>query len=389
MENVLIVGLSHVTELYIKCVGSMAMGRIHIEGVLEEDPEKMGRFIHFTKVIGQPRDLTSLMGMFNVHGVKIDRIVVTVPFKDLSDESREVLLRYEKSGVIKLDLFEERLGFGLNNIEPAPNQNAMLETSAVERVIAKPTFLDNQYETLKRTMDLVGAATLLLLLSPLFLIVSLLVAYDVGVPLIFWQERPGKRGKPFRVLKFRTMRSGHDRKGNFIPDEERTSFIGQLMRRARMDELPQLYHILIGQMSFVGPRPLLMKYQPEARGARLSVRPGVTGWAQINGGNLLSAEEKNVLDMWYLRNASLLLDLKIIFRTLQIAVQGDGDISNCRSRAAIRMAFSDYHRSLVGKQSGVLISEPSDGVIATGKDEGGNQSVDDDVLSDDTDRLAG
>ena len=121
------------------------------------------------------------------------------------------------------------------------------------------------------------------------------------------------------------------------------------MRRSRMDELPQLYHILIGEMSFVGPRPLLMKDQPSAINDRLSVRPGVTGWAQINGGNLIGVEEKNALDMWYLRNATPLLDLKIIFRTLQIAIKGSGDKIDRRSRAAIRMALSAYRRNIEGQ----------------------------------------
>ena len=362
-ESVLIVGLSHVTELYLQCVRSMAGESISVEGILEDNQEMMGRLFSFTKVIGQPRELSSILAMFNVHGVTINRVVVTVPFMQLSEESREVLLRFERSGAIELDMFEERLGFkSYIPAEPEPTigeageaagrcSASVRRLATVESSMAMP-FPDRHYKVLKRVMDVVGAAFLIVMGLPVFLLVSLFVAYDVGAPLIFWQERPGKNGKLFRVLKFRTMHSGHDRFGNIIPDEKRTSKIGHLLRRARMDELPQLYHILIGEMSFVGPRPLLMKFQPNSTEQRLSVRPGVTGWAQVNGGNLLSAEEKNALDMWYLNHTSLAFDVKIIFKTLLVAMQGNGDRLDSKSRAAIRMAF--YEQRRLGASSGQL-----------------------------------
>ena len=324
-ESVLIVGVGKITELYLQCVRSLAADRFKIEGILDENANLKGRSIKFIEVLGRPEDLRDVFSTLTVHGVKIDRIVITKPFMSLSAESRETLVRYERLGAIKLDMFEERLGFTPPE-EPASlasmaTQSTPQETQAIQ-CLDRPSFLNGHCDRIKRAVDIAGSAALGIALFVPGLIVAMIVAYDVGLPVIFWQERPGKDGKPFRVLKFRTMRKGHDRYGNKVPDEERTSLIGRAIRRFRLDELPQLFHIFIGEMSFVGPRPLLVKDQPMHSQTRLAVRPGVTGWAQINGGNLISIEEKQALDMWYIHHASLWLDIKIIFLTLQTVVKG-------------------------------------------------------------------
>lgn len=195
------------------------------------------------------------------------------------------------------------------------------------------------YWRMKRAIDLVGAACLAIVLAPLGAVIAALVAIDVGIPVTFWQQRPGALGRPFRMCKFRTMTDAHDGAGMRIPDEQRVTALGRILRRTRLDELPQLYNILRGEMSFVGPRPLLPADQPAQPSARLAVRPGLTGWAQVAGGRTISASDKAALDAWYIANASLALDLRIIIRTAGIVVSGDRV-----NPTAIRRAWVDLRR---------------------------------------------
>ena len=176
---------------------------------------------------------------------------------------------------------------------------------------------------MKRGLDAVAALTVLVLLSPILFFVALAVAASIGSPVVFWQRRPGRRGRPFHLYKFRTMRSAHDPERKCLQDTHRTSKVGKFMRRTRLDELPQLINILRGDMSFVGPRPLLPRDQPQACGARLLVLPGLTGWAQVVGGRDIAPDDKAALDVWYVRNASLLLDLGIMARTVPIILFGE------------------------------------------------------------------
>jgi lipopolysaccharide/colanic/teichoic acid biosynthesis glycosyltransferase len=176
---------------------------------------------------------------------------------------------------------------------------------------------------MKRVIDIAGAICITLALAPVSVLVVVLVAIDVGFPLVFWQLRPGRHGRRFKLFKFRTMRPAHDADGSRVPDPLRSSSIGNFLRRSRLDELPQLYNILLGEMSFVGPRPLLPVDQPQWQHSRLVVRPGLTGWAQVNGGRDISPEDKAALDIWYIVNASLSLDIVILLRTLVMLVLGE------------------------------------------------------------------
>ena len=153
--------------------------------------------------------------------------------------------------------------------------------------------------------------------------ITLLIAIDVGLPVVFWQSRPGRYGRPFKLYKFRTMRAPHDEQGNRIPDQHRVSKLGALLRLTRLDELPQLYNILVGEMSFVGPRPLLITDHEPGTHDRLLVRPGLTGWAQVNGGRKLAPEDKAALDIWYVAHLSLILDFRIVLRTLLLLYSGE------------------------------------------------------------------
>jgi sugar transferase EpsL len=182
-------------------------------------------------------------------------------------------------------------------------------------------------EPVKRALDLFLVVPAIILLSPLLASVALLVWLTMGHPVLFRQRRAGLRGTPFTLLKFRTMTNARGATGNLLPDGERLTRLGRFLRRTSMDELPALFNALRGDMSLVGPRPLLMdyleRYSPEQM-RRHEMRPGITGWTQINGRNALSWEEKFALDVWYIDNWSLRLDLKILFMTAWKVVLGKG-----------------------------------------------------------------
>lgn len=171
---------------------------------------------------------------------------------------------------------------------------------------------------LKRAFDLVAVACALVVLSPLLAAIALLTGWLSGLPVIFAQDRPGRGGKPFRILKFRTMKDARDAGGQLLRDAERLTPFGRFLRSTSLDELPELVNVLKGDMSLVGPRPLLMEYLPlytPEQARRHEVRPGITGWAQVNGRNALTWEEKFNLDVWYVDNRSFWLDLKILWMT--------------------------------------------------------------------------
>ncbi len=180
---------------------------------------------------------------------------------------------------------------------------------------------------MKRLLDFTVAFFGLAILLPLLLFLAILVLFYHGRPILFGQIRPGLNGMPFRMFKFRTMRTAFDSKGNVLPDSERLTKFGNFLRASSLDELPELWNVLTGDMSLVGPRPLLMEYlelyTPE-QARRHEVRPGVTGWAQVNGRNAISWEEKFILDVWYVENRSLKLDVKILFMTVKKVFMREG-----------------------------------------------------------------
>jgi len=170
----------------------------------------------------------------------------------------------------------------------------------------------------KRIFDFIASLCGLILLMPVFLIVSILVAINLGRPVFFTQKRPGLDKKPFKMIKFRTMTNGKAENGELLPNEKRMTAFGSYLRSASLDELPELINVLKGDMSLVGPRPLLMDYLPyfsERQLRRHEVKPGITGWAQVNGRNAIDWDQKLELDVWYVENRTNLLDLKILFLT--------------------------------------------------------------------------
>ncbi len=180
---------------------------------------------------------------------------------------------------------------------------------------------------IKRFIDIFSVVILSLLLSPVLLITALFIYKKLGSPILFLQIRPGRNGKPFRMIKFRTMKDRCDEKGNPLPDEQRLTSFGLKLRATSLDELPGLWNVLKGDMSLVGPRPLLMEYLPlysPEQARRHEVRPGITGWAQVNGRNAISWEQKFEYDVWYVDNQSFWLDIKILWLTVKKVFVRDG-----------------------------------------------------------------
>lgn len=180
---------------------------------------------------------------------------------------------------------------------------------------------------LKRAFDIAASASALVVLSPVLAITAHKVKKELGSPVLFRQTRPGLHGKPFEMIKFRTMKDATDKEGNALPDSERLTEFGKKLRASSLDELPELWNVLKGDMSLVGPRPLLMEYLPlynAEQAKRHNVRPGVTGYAQVNGRNSLSWEDKFKLDTWYVEHQSFLLDMKILLKTVKKVLIKDG-----------------------------------------------------------------
>jgi lipopolysaccharide/colanic/teichoic acid biosynthesis glycosyltransferase len=179
----------------------------------------------------------------------------------------------------------------------------------------------------KRLFDLLASAMGLLILALPLALLAWQVRRKLGSPVLFTQVRPGLQGKPFRMVKFRTMTDDSDGNGNLMPDEKRMTKFGSFLRKSSLDELPELWNVLMGDMSLVGPRPLVMQYLPlysKEQSRRHEVKPGITGWAQINGRNLISWRERFDLDVWYVDNKNMILDLKILWKTFLIVISRNG-----------------------------------------------------------------
>lgn len=345
-ENVLVVGLNRVTELYLESVAEFAADRVAIAGLLGRGEQHSGRLVQSQKILGTPREIERVLQDLELHGIFVNRIVITMPFDHLTPEARDALLRVEAASDIRLDFFAERVGLP----PPLTAESRQLARRVTPLDPAPATFLisdahfkairQRPYWRVKRAIDFSAALALLVVMLPLMLLFGLLIAVGVGTPVAFWQVRPGLLGHPFKVLKLRTMSDAYDADRRRVPDEDRHFAVGTLLRRTRLDELPQLFNILSGEMSFVGPRPLLPIDQPEGYAARLLVRPGLTGWAQVHGGREVRAIDKAALDVWYVENASLWLDLRIIALTVPMVLFGER-----ANKARIDQTWLDLQRA--------------------------------------------
>lgn len=204
---------------------------------------------------------------------------------------------------------------------------------------------------MKRFSDLVFSLIVLTIAIIPMLIVALVIRFTMGSPVIFKQQRPGLHGNPFYVFKFRTMTDERDASGELLPDEDRLPKVGEVIRKLSLDELPQLFNVLKGDLSLVGPRPLLMEYLPlynAEQARRHEVRPGITGWAQVNGRNAISWEERFKLDVWYVDNRSLWLDIKILIMTVGKVFKREG--INQDGQATMEKFMGNEKRKVSGNE---------------------------------------
>ena len=337
-KNVILIGLNDWSVLVMKFLKAHFPERWRVVALLDEETRWFGHSVNGVQVFGPPEQLEALIEEFATHGVCIDLVAVGGVVDGLSEEA----------------LAEINCICARRNLELAsfPDLSAVCFAKGVVRSTLKnsdagsksgvfPDIRLSPYFRLKRLLDAVAAAFLILLLLPLLAIAALLVIIDVGSPVLFWQERVGWAGRKLQIYKLRTLQPPFDRRGQKIPEEQRTSWIGRMLRKTRIDELPQLLNVLVGDMSLIGPRPLLPEDQPPNSAVRLTVRPGITGWAQVNGGLHLSPTEKDALDVWYIYNASLWLDLRIVWMTFFSFLNGDRRSEKALLQARIIRAGAD------------------------------------------------
>jgi len=323
-QHVLIIGASRLAWFFSKILEELAPGEFQIVAILDEQPKMQHRSLNGYPIIGAPLHLSKIIDEYAMHGVSVDKVILAVPSEELSGVAWRQVTQTCSARNIGLEVLSEQLIPGLfksprkSFIEgPAPVDAQSFEPSEVT------TLIDRPFWKIKRVIDFTIALSMAVLLSPVILAAVVLALLDVGMPVVFWQQRAGRNGAPLYLYKFRTLQTLFDRRTQQKRDAQYPSSIGQFLRATRLDELPQIWNILAGDMSLIGPRPLLPVDQPKDTGLRLSVRPGITGWAQVCGGKLISAVEKNALDEWYIRHASLALDIIIGARTVWMVLRGD------------------------------------------------------------------
>ena len=313
MEAVIVVGATRLAWFYSMMVDELSSQQRRIVGVVDERPQLLNRTLNGHSIVGLPKDLPKIIDEYASHGVEVRKIAVAANPNDLTEDTRQNIRTVCQGRGIPIDWLHETF---VGSLQEAPRSGA--PSGDLARAAAV-----RPYWKIKRPIDILVAVAMMITLAPLTILVAVLVMIDVGFPVVFWQQRIGRYGRSFHLYKFRAMRSRFSRKGQPIPESERLSVLGRLLRWNHVDEIPQLFNILTGDMSLVGPRPLLQVDQPDNAAIRLQVRPGLTGLAQINGGTSLSANEKNALDEWYIEHASLWLDLKIMLRTVWVTIRGN------------------------------------------------------------------
>jgi lipopolysaccharide/colanic/teichoic acid biosynthesis glycosyltransferase/glycosyltransferase involved in cell wall biosynthesis len=305
---VLLYGCGPMASLFIGAVQSTPGTSVRLVGIVDDAGIPPGRSVHNVPVLGAPTDLDRVVADLAVQGIHPQRLVITRTAECLSPERRIVVESWSARHRVALHFLPDLLEVPAAQVASAPASG--------------PSPCDRAYFRIRRPIEVSVSALALLVLMPLIGLIALAVLVDRGRPILFRQVRPGRSMRPFTLYKFRTMRGPRDARGAPLRDQERTSPLGRVLRRTRLDELPQLLNVVRGEMSFIGPRPLMRHELPDHDIERIAVRPGITGWAQVNGGKRLSVEDKIALDSWYLRNAGPWLDLRILCRTLKMMVLG-------------------------------------------------------------------
>jgi lipopolysaccharide/colanic/teichoic acid biosynthesis glycosyltransferase len=308
-ERLILIGANGHASAFIRLLSTYASQRQPVIAILDDSAGMVGRAFAGVQILGAPHELDAVIDEFAIHGVHTDRVVIAGEADLLSPAVLRKVERICQRRQIALSLLPRMIGV----TEWMPSAGSA-EASTSETL---PT---PRYLRLKRALDVLGSLVLIVLLSPILFVAGLLVFVDIGRPILFWQERMGWRGRAFLIYKFRTLRAPFNSGGAPNLTARQPSAIGRLLRATRIDELPQLFNVLLGDMSLIGPRPLLPEDQPANTVIRLSVRPGVSGWAQVHGGKLVTKEEKELLDEWYVRNVSFWLDLRIAWMTLKLVL---------------------------------------------------------------------
>ena len=316
LEHVIMIGSTKLTFLFVSFLAAYCPGQRRVIALLDGGSGMIGRTVSGIRIVGSPDHLQPIIDEFAEHGISTDRVVVGGDEDTLSEDTLKEVQRVCGQRQIPLDFVPKLVG--LTALEPR------VEPKATLTPIPPPCVAISRYFTWKYALDFASAATMLVVCAPFLLLAGGLALLDVGWPILFWQQRLGVRGRPFVIYKLRTLRPPFDQLGDPIPDSKRLSWVGTILRRTRLDELPQLFNVLVGDMSLIGPRPLLPRDQPANPHVRLMIRPGITGWAQVNGGTLLSPSEKESLDDWYVQNASFWLDLRILLKTAAVMLWGQG-----------------------------------------------------------------
>src|SRR6266545_4037201 len=323
-ERIIVIGANPFAASFIQLLRVYAPTHQPVIAILDGDAGMIGRAISGVQVFGAPHELDAIITEFSIHGVETSRVVIAGESDSLGPAVLQEVERICQSRQIGLTFLPRMLGV---------TESAAIESASIP--ISAPAVPVSPYFLVKRGIDIVGSSALLVLFLPLLTVAGLLVLLDVGPPVLFWQERLGWKRRSFLIYKFRTLRAPFDADGKPTLVAREPSAIGRFLRATRIDELPQLLNVLLGDMSLIGPRPLLPEDQPDNSHVRLSVRPGITGWAQVNGAKLVSKEDKEKLDEWYIRNASMWTDLRIIGMTLGLML---------RSRLSSREAAADAHQ---------------------------------------------
>jgi lipopolysaccharide/colanic/teichoic acid biosynthesis glycosyltransferase len=319
-ENLILIGLNDLSVSFLNFLNAAARDTKRVIAVLDTEQRWIGRAVNGVGVLGKPAHLNAIIEEFAVHGVFTNRVAVAgrpdiVSDQDLAEVRRVCAQR-------NLDLIFLNSSFGVDRAQPE-DRTADAEFGHLTTNDVAPALVVSSYFRVKPLIDFFVSLVVIVGSAPLWLLAAPMAWLFVGSPIFFWQQRMGLGGRRFDLYKVRTLRPPFERSGQKVSESERLSFAGRLLRATRLDELPQLLNVLVGDMSFVGPRPLLPQDQPANPVGRLRVRPGITGWAQVNGGGLLSADEKEALDRWYIRNATLWLDLRIIALTALMMIRGD------------------------------------------------------------------
>jgi lipopolysaccharide/colanic/teichoic acid biosynthesis glycosyltransferase len=312
-SHTLLIGANSFSASYLKMLDAFNVDRTNIVAVLDHNPKLFGRSVLGHPIIGPPSAIARVISEYRVHGVDVDRVLIC-DNRPKEDSVWNEIEQYCDLTKVELKFLSDVLGFELVETIEDKDESEEPEGSKGHRLA-------------KRAFDLLICVAMAIAISPIVTLIAIGVTVDLGWPIIFWQKRIGYRGHPFLVFKFRTLHAPYDRRGNFVEEDRRTSRFGSFLRRTRLDELPQLWNIFCSEMSFVGPRPLLPIDQPKGSQLRLQMKPGVTGWAQINGGRHNTPEAKGMLDEWYVRNASIWLDMRIILGTLRTVLLGDENVS--------------------------------------------------------------